>query len=76
MDTDPVDTTPTFQVALGACQTAAWASGTSVTCFQANLGTHFDRTVVATVAGLVGTKIPAFTFDGAFLTRMLAPRRC
>ena len=66
MDLNEVNTTPTVQVALGACETAAWASGTSVTCFQTNQGTYFDRTIVATVAGLVGTAIPGFSFDGVF----------
>ena len=58
-----VDTTPTVQVALGACATAAWSSASSVTCFQSNYGTHHDRTVHMTVAALVATSIPAFSFD-------------
>ena len=64
MDSASVDTTPTVQVALGACDTAAWASGTSIRCFQTNQGTPHDRTTHVTVAGLVGTAIPGFTFDG------------
>ena len=60
-----VDNTASMQVALGACSTAAWTSGTSISCFQANQGTPADTTTVITVtAGLMGTAVPGFTFDG------------
>ena len=63
IDTNPVDTTPTTQVALGACQTSSWLSGTSLVCFQAKHGTPADQTVVVTVAGFTSTNIGGFSFD-------------
>ena len=66
-----VDGTPSAQIALGSCSTAAWTSGTSVLCFQTASGSPDDVSVVATVSSDVGTSSLVFSFDGAALFRSL-----
>ena len=63
---DQVDLTATAQLALGACGTVAWLSGTALACFASTVSPPADASAVVTVsAGLVGTAGAAFTFDGA-----------
>ena len=54
-----------------ACATAGWASATTVLCSAATTPTVVTAEV--TVAGLAGTRLPAFTFDGGFV--MWCPHR-
>ena len=71
IDFSPSNATPSARVGLSTCGTTAWASSTSVLCFSpAGEGGAFA--VVATVAGVAGTRTAAFSFD---CTRLSASMR-
>ena len=58
------DNTPSGRVDALTCATAAWASATTVLCWNSN-GQPSVITTELTVGGLVGTRYPQFTFDCA-----------
>ena len=55
-------------VGLTSCQTAAWASSTSVACHVA-AGDGVSHLVTAIVMGVVGTRPATFSYDGASAPR-------
>ena len=59
------DATPTARVDFVVCATAAWSSATTVNCVVTTAPTLISTDV--TVGMLVGTRYPAFTFDGWLL---------
>ena len=60
----PLTETASARVGLSSCGTASWASGTTVVCLLAQ-GYGTAAMVLATVAGVVGTRTALFSFDGA-----------
>ena len=56
------DATPSSRIDGVACGTAAWTSLSSILCRE--LSAPSSVTTEVTVGGLVGTRYPAFTFDG------------
>lgn len=56
------DNTLSARIDTNACATAAWASATSVMCRNTNGPTI--HSVEVTVGLILGTRYPAFTFDG------------
>jgi hypothetical protein len=60
----PGSETASARVGLSSCGTTAWASGTAVVCLLAQ-GHGVQTTVVATVAGTVGSQTALFSYDGA-----------
>ena len=56
------DSTPSGRIDGEACGTAAWTSTTAVLCRELSAASSVSTEV--TVGGLVGTRYPAFTFDG------------
>ena len=59
---------PTVYVGLSSCETAAWASATSVACHVA-AGDGAGHLVTATVLGVVGTRTATFSYDGESASR-------
>ena len=55
----------TMSVTIGGqpCGTLSWASGTSAVCLASG-GDGVQKTVTATVSGVVGTRSQSFSFDG------------
>ena len=58
-----LDVTPSTAIGLTSCETAAWASSTSVRCLVA-AGAGPSILTSVTVESVVGTRIAGFSFDG------------
>ena len=56
-------TTPTSTIGLSGCNTAAWASSSSVVCML-GMGEGVNHELRITVAGVVGSRTATFTYDG------------
>lgn len=61
------DATPSATVGDTACITTVWTSDSAVSC-QLSPGTSIKRSMIVTVAAVVGTRVIGFTYDGPVIT--------
>lgn len=66
-----LDATLSIRIGMSSCQTASWASGTSVTCVVSP-GVGTGLAAQTTVSGVAGTQTAVFTYDGQAISVLVA----
>lgn len=66
-----LDATLSIRIGMSSCQTASWASGTSVTCVVSP-GVGTGLAAQTTVSGVAGTQTAVFTYDGQAMSVLVA----